>query len=376
MRKILIITGHYVPAYKDGGPIRTLINLVDFLGDEYEFKILTADREIGDETPFKDIKGGAWNKVGKAEVYYLPPHGFKVKTLYRFAKNADVIYVTGCYREYAQKIMLLRRINLIKKPVFLASMGMFSPRALEIKAAKKKIYFWLMSKLGMLKSVRWSVTSTIELNDLKRILKVPDNQIYIAEDLPRQIGTAPAHKDKGEILDVCFLSRISKEKNLLFAINVLNQVRAKVNFTIYGPIFDKSYWNKCKDRLNELPSNIKWSYAGNVESSFVVEKLKQHHVFLFPTMGENYGHVIFEALSAGCQCIISDQTPWKDLQENGVGYALPLDRKDLYVNCVEQYAMMTSDFFSAASERSYRYAERKYNEARKKTGYREIFDTK
>lgn len=48
MRKILILAGRYLPGYKDGGPLRTLINLTDALGDEYEFYIACFDRDQGE----------------------------------------------------------------------------------------------------------------------------------------------------------------------------------------------------------------------------------------------------------------------------------------------------------------------------------------
>ena len=44
-RDILIIMGRYLPGYKDGGPVRSIKNLTDFLGKEYNFKILTCDRD-------------------------------------------------------------------------------------------------------------------------------------------------------------------------------------------------------------------------------------------------------------------------------------------------------------------------------------------
>ena len=37
MTRMLVITGYYLPGYKAGGPIRTLSNLVERLGDELAF---------------------------------------------------------------------------------------------------------------------------------------------------------------------------------------------------------------------------------------------------------------------------------------------------------------------------------------------------
>ena len=76
MKKIAILCGRYLPGYKDGGPVRTLINLTNCLGKEYNFIIITNDRDHGDKEPYKGIKYTEPNKVGDAEVWYLKPKGF------------------------------------------------------------------------------------------------------------------------------------------------------------------------------------------------------------------------------------------------------------------------------------------------------------
>jgi glycosyltransferase involved in cell wall biosynthesis len=53
--------------------------------------------------------------------------------------------------------------------------------------------------------------------------------------------------------------------------------------------------------------------------------LREHDLFFLPTLGENYGHVVQEALLAGCPVLLSDTTPWRGLQALGVGWDLPLD---------------------------------------------------
>ena len=84
MKKILIITGRYLPGYKDGGPVRTIKNLTDLLGDDYHFTVMCSDRDHGDIKPYENIKEGL-NRVGKADVIYVPNSKFSFSLIKSFA---------------------------------------------------------------------------------------------------------------------------------------------------------------------------------------------------------------------------------------------------------------------------------------------------
>jgi len=64
---ILTFVGCYLPGYRGGGPIRTIANMVDRLGDEFEFRIITMDRDLGDVKPYENVKVDSWNAVGKEQ---------------------------------------------------------------------------------------------------------------------------------------------------------------------------------------------------------------------------------------------------------------------------------------------------------------------
>lgn len=373
-RRILIIMGRYLPGYKDGGPVRSIKNLTDFLGDEYNFKILTCDRDHGDDKPYPNIKANGWNRVGKADVYYVLPKGFKMSVIKKFATEADLIYVCGCFNDYAVNTLILNRLGQIKKPVVVASMGLFSPMEFRLKYKKKKLFTTVFNLTGMFKNIYWSATSELEISEIKQQIKARDEQFFIAEDLPRIVDPTPIHKVKGDTLEVVWISRIAPKKNLKGAIQILQQVKGKVHFAIFGPIHIEDYWQECKEELKKLPANITWNYKGNAESEKVVETLKPYHVFLFPTLGENYGHVIQEALSAGCTCILSDQTPWKDLEENGVGFVFPISEADSFRRAIEKYSLMDETEINAAADKALEYAIRKSNGKVANTEYRNIFN--
>jgi len=49
---VLIFVGAYTPGYKAGGPIQSIQNLVECLNNDFEFKIITSDRDIGDSKAY------------------------------------------------------------------------------------------------------------------------------------------------------------------------------------------------------------------------------------------------------------------------------------------------------------------------------------
>lgn len=344
MKTILIIMGRYLPGYKDGGPVRSIKNLVDRLGGEYDFRVLTADRDHGDSEPYADIKSGDWNTVGAAKVYYVEPGGFDEKTVERLAKEADLVYLCGCFNDYARTTLKLKKQGRIRCRVVIAAMGLFSPGAFRIKYPKKKAYMILLRGFGYFRGVEWSATSEEEAEDIRREAG-KDAVCHLAEDLPRKPEEIQhITRTYAGSLHVIFLSRISRKKNLLFAVKILQQVGGDIVFDIYGNMEDVSYWKECEEELKKLPGNVKWEYKGEADGEQVVKIFAKYDVFLFPTMAENYGHVIFEAMAGGCVPIISDKTPWTDEKTGKCGTVLELDRENAvkgFAEAVEKYARMT-----------------------------------
>ena len=375
MKKVLILMGRYLPGYKDGGPVRTIKNLTDILGSEYNIRIMCHDRDHGDLECYPNIAVNAYNKIGNASVFYVKNGEFKFKTILKEIKKVDVVYCCGPYNNYAIKVMILKRLELFKQKLFVASMGSFSRGALSLKNKKKKVFLPLMKQIGLFKNVIWSVTSSVEEEELKNVIG-KQAKCIIAEDLPRIEKIDHIYQKEENHLKVVFISRIAKKKNLLGAIEIIsNLINIAIQFDIYGPIEDNDYWNECKQQLELLPSNISWDYKGECNSDNVIDTLSNYDVFLFPTLGENFGHVISEALIAGCLPIISDQTPWLDLEECKCGNVISLDNQNLFIKALERYSAMDQKEFSYYVNNAQNYIKVKNEESIKNTGYREIFNS-
>jgi glycosyltransferase involved in cell wall biosynthesis len=156
------------------------------------------------------------------------------------------------------------------------------------------------------------------------------------EKLPKDRGT-------GDPLRVCFLSRISPMKNLDYALRVLSEVTVPVVFDIYGIKENESYWKECQEIIARMPDHLAVTYNGVLDHANVYQTLTHYDLFFLPTRGENFGHVIHEALSAGLPVLISDRTPWRNLEALGVGWDLPLNEAGKFKAVIEAQAALDSD---------------------------------
>ena len=244
--------------------------------------------------------------------------------------------------------LLARRLGLlVEAPVLLAPRGEFSTGALRLNRLKKRVYIWLSQFFGLYNNIRWHASSEYETDDIKREISVVDDVILVALDLPTRVSTEEKPQfewcTSQEALRVVFLSRISPMKNLNYALRVLERVTAQVVFDIYGPIEDAAYWQLCLELCNSMPQNIAITYRGAILPNDVAKTFANYDLFLFPTQGENYGHVIAESLSVGTSVLLSDQTPWRNLEADGLGWDMPLDDIAGFVKILESVAFQTSD---------------------------------
>lgn len=321
---------YYIPSFKAGGPVKTIKNMIEQL-DDFQFFVITRDRDLGDKKPFSNVKFGSWQKLGNACVMYLSP---KSQSLWKLAKTInktefDLLYLNSFFDfSFTIKPLLARRMRLVRPcPIILAPRGEFSQGALAIKPIKKKLFIKLSGWLGLYKGVIWQASTDLEKSDIIRALNVSLEDVLVARDLPPGNSDEALEKDLtlNEVCKVVFLSRISPIKNLLFALKAISYVKADVIFDIYGPIEDEGYWKTCVKLMEKMPENIKVRYFGPVLPDQVADVFSGYDLFLFPTLGENYGHVIAESLVSGTPVLLSDQTPWRGLARYKLGWDLSLE---------------------------------------------------
>ncbi|AMV71875.1 hypothetical protein JCM30471_00660 [Desulfuromonas carbonis] len=346
--KIITFISYFLPGYKAGGPLRSIVNLVNHLNDEFEFWIVTRDRDLGDSSPYNGVLQNQWQSVAGAMVYYLPPEDVTIKNMAKIINSTphDILYLNSFFAfDFTIKPLLARRLKLLlNKPVILAPRGEFSSGAIKIKKFKKTFFIRFSKILKLYSGVVWQASSEHEAQDLINILKVSRSSIFISLNLPARMKISNLERvyarstPLSSNLRIVFLSRISPKKNLDYALMVLRKVRVNVVFDIYGPSEDEEYFAICKNLIKQLPVNIVVNIFGSAHPDQVLSIFNNYDLFFFPTRGENYGHVIAEALSVGTPVLLSDQTPWRNLKDDGLGWDLPLYEEAKFVEVIEEYS--------------------------------------
>jgi len=365
--KVLVLADYYLPGFKAGGPIRSLENITQYLGSEIDFVVLTNDRDFGDKQPYSGIDTQTLQKVGCSQVKYLSKRQRLIFSMLRTIRTCDakVIYLNSVFSFfYTIQVLLLRRLGCLKGvKIIIAPRGEFSQGALNIKKAKKKVFLLLSKIFGFYKDVLWQASSYHEQEDIRRVIH-RNAIIAIVPNIPNVDKT---HHIVGQdkrpgVLNIIFLSRITRKKNLIFAIESLSELTGEVNFHVYGPLEDHEYWRRCLMAAEVLPDNIQFSYKGIVTPPSIQETLSKYDLFYLPTFGENFGHVVFEAISSGCPILISDTTPWRDLEKLGVGWDIDLQEKDRFTTILQELVDMPKEAHQSYVENAIKYASQYAND--------------
>lgn len=343
--RILILIKHYEPAFRFGGPIKSIVNLVSALHKEFDFRILCLNRDFRTTEPLDGIEEGVWFNRNGAQVCYVDAELAKPLKLIRAIRSIDydLVYFNSFFEPLFSTLpALLMKVGVLKRqPSIMAPRGEFSRGALALNSFKKSVFVRFQSLVGLYASACWQATTELESEDIRRAvgnkvcLQLVRN--FSSKDLPlrRERIAKPAGR-----LRIVFLSRVSPKKNLLTLIHIAGRLHGRVNLDIWGPLDDAEYWRQCQAAMALLPQNIVAKYCGEARPESVSSVFGAAHVFALPTLGENHGHVIHEALSSGCPVVISDRTPWRGLAASGVGFDVALEDPDSFVRSLQIFVDM------------------------------------
>lgn len=346
-KTILILISHFTPGVKVGGPLTSAKSTINYLSDDFDFKVITFDRDFGDDTPYPNIITEQWIKVSQTDVYYIKNDREAFKSLYRILRETkfDYIYSLSLFDPvFSVFVSLLKKVSLIKGKLVIAPKGELYDEALNFKPFKKQIFLKIANTIGLYRKASWHATDEKEKRAIEKQISTKPENIKIANLLSpafekKNISPNPLSYD---VLRMVFLARISKDKNLPFIFEVLAELDIPLQLDIYGPLEDVDIWENCQKQIRNLPLSIQVNYRGILKSALVSETLATYDLFFLPTFAENFGHSIAESMSVGTPVLISDNTPWRELEAKKWGWDFSLFQKENFVKAIKTVAELST----------------------------------
>jgi glycosyltransferase involved in cell wall biosynthesis len=326
MRKarVFILIDWFSPAFRAGGPIQSIANLIrSYPSDQVEFRVFTSCKDH-DGSELDSVPWDCWHRfASNTEVWYASKATLRIRTIQTMVRTwkPDTVFLNGLF---SIPFNLLPALFLKHPHMVLAARGMLHPGALSLKSRKKQLYLRCWKWLGLHRKLAYHAAAPDEVVFIQQQFGTA-TRIFLAPNYPRVLPYMPASRLGQEPLRIVSIALVSPMKNHLLVLEQLESVTVPIMWTIYGPIKDATYWDTCLAKIARLPAHIQVVYGGELTPDAVPEALINAHVFVLPSKSENFGHAIFEALSAGKPVLTSTGTPWNNLQMMHAGYNVDVE---------------------------------------------------
>ncbi len=274
-----------------------------------------------------DVPQNQWTRRGDARVWYAsagnPYHLFRAIILSGYAKPSSV-YLNSLFNpRFSILPLLLHRVGLWRgAQIVVAPRGEADPGALRLKSGKKGRYLWFARKVGLFDRVTWHASSSLEAGHIRNLgvegtILVKENETL----LPLEAHVSP--QERSSTTHFLYVGRISPKKQLELLIQGLAQVSGRYVLHIVGEADDPAYERALRESAAPLGARVIWHGAADRASVF--SHFDRCQAFCLPTAGENFGHVIAEALSRSCPVVVMDVTPWTEVIADGGGVIVKSD---------------------------------------------------
>jgi glycosyltransferase involved in cell wall biosynthesis len=206
-------------------------------------------------------------------------------------------------------------------PLVISPHGMLEPWAFTHRRRKKAIPWMLWERRVLVNATLLQAMSDQEADAIAdRGLHNPVAVHGIGLDLDRVVARVPRKAGQRTCL---FLSRIHPKKGLPMLLHAWASLRPRDwRLVIAGPD-EGGHLAELQSLATRLEIVSEVDFIGPVYGDAKWRLLAQSDLFILPSHSENFGIVVAEAMAAGLPAIATVGTPWRMLQEEGLGWWVP-----------------------------------------------------
>lgn len=333
MLKILHIVPTYIPAYRYGGPIKSVHGLCRGLVElGHDVHVFTTNvNGPGDS----DVPLGVPVDIDGVKVWYFPSK--RLRRLYWSPQMAKAL------EEQTRSFDLLHLHSIYLWPTWAAARAarqagipyLLSPRGMLVKdLVKRKSRFlktaWLtlIEQSNLERSAAIHVTSRLEADDalqfgyrLPAIVTIP-NGIDVSDLEPQNVKSEISTANSGYLL---FLGRLNWKKGLDRLVPALTHLPEHVRLVLAGND-EENYQPVLEALADKHGVRDRITFTGLVRGADKVALLQNATVLVLPSYSENFGNVVLEAMAVGCPVAVTPEVGAADIvREYGAGLVLDGD---------------------------------------------------
>lgn len=357
--RVAVLIGAAWPGNDASGPVQSVRQIAALFADEVHFELFARSGPPGgpELARHRHREPSAWGGTT-----YLTVGGFGARDLSAAVARAecDRMWLNSVWdREFTLPALILRRFGRgLPGEAIVSTRGEFASGALALHAGRKRVMRRVFAATGLLEGVTLHATAAEEARDVAAAF--PGHPMMVAANI-RGLPPLPARLPVGdEVLRLLFLGRISPVKGLHNALAAMARLSVPARLTVCGPVHDEVYFAQCRALLSVLPAQVGVDFAGPVTNSESAARYAAADLFLNPSASENFGHTIFEALSAGTPVLTGLATPWNGLEADRAGFNVASDDADAIAAAIGRFAALgpseRAAWQTAARERARRQA--------------------
>jgi glycosyltransferase involved in cell wall biosynthesis len=149
----------------------------------------------------------------------------------------------------------------------------------------------------------------------------PETKITVAPyGAPPPLVKRPAIREAGQSLHILYVGHLAQRKGIVYLIEALGRLDIPWKLTLAGP-----RPTIAPGELHEFLTDERCTWLGHVPHQTLLQAMAIAHVFVFPSIVEGFGMVLFEAMAAGLPVITTPHTAGPDIMNDDVeGYIVPI----------------------------------------------------
>jgi glycosyltransferase involved in cell wall biosynthesis len=373
--QVLSFIDWYSPAYKGGGPIRSLLNLSALLRQNISFSIICSKYEI--DGTLLNVAQDQWTHGPSDEkVFYCVKPKKKEIQKWLIAHPNGCFHINGMYSfSFSILPLLFHKLFFSSTKLVVSPRGMLNPGARAIKPLKKKAYLYCAKILGLYAKAEWHATSAEEAQWIQHFFG-SQNPLHVLSNIPipplDKLPTLVKQKGSLKMYSSTRIVPIKQLEVILKALQQVNTSSAHITYHLYGPIEDQTYAASLEKMAKEIVG-LDFALKGPLTPEELTKIRKQYHLFCLPSANENFGHAIYESFSNACPVIISDQTPWHALEKEHAGFDINCADLNAFASSLQKFCDMEQIEWQTWQEGALAFARKHFKREEWIKGYLALF---